>query len=112
MKPTTTTPPTPADGPQDMDFTTCASCGAAILWAITSRGKRMPLDAHPSDAGTYYVFAGTGVRFLDPLQAVAISLTSDVRVGYGRRTDRPKFVSHFATCPNAAAHRKPRGPAR
>lgn len=42
----------------------CLSCGAAIWWIVTERGKKMPLDAD-----------GT---------------------------------SHFATCPNAASHRKPR----
>jgi hypothetical protein len=64
-----------------------ASCrtGAAIIWAVTAAGKRIPLDAE-SEA-----------RFVldDPLPgptpAVHVVAT---------------YQTHFATCPHAAAHRR------
>lgn len=62
----------------------CGSCGALIVWGVTESNKRIPLDAEPERRA---VFIG-GERS-------AIVLT---------------YRSHFATCPNAAEHRKdPRG---
>ena len=31
------------------EYGTCRSCGAAILWAVTPNGKKMPLDAEPDE---------------------------------------------------------------
>lgn len=64
---------------------TCRSCGAAIVWAVTAAGKRMPLDAKPERR---LVREG---RQEPPLVVV---------------TDT--YTSHFATCPNADQHRKPK----
>jgi hypothetical protein len=62
------------------DRSTCRSCGAAILWVVTHPGgKRMPLDVPPVK------------RFV---------------VEDGEAYQRDTYVSHFATCPNAAQHRK------
>lgn len=30
-----------------MEQSTCRRCGAAILWAVSEKGKRMPLDFKP-----------------------------------------------------------------
>lgn len=46
----------------------CRSCGAPILWCVTEKGKKMPVDVPTDDEPT---------------------------------------TSHFATCPNAEAWRKP-----
>lgn len=65
-----------------MTCKTCGSCGAAIEWAITTGGKKVPLDPKP----------------------ITIAVTMDdgnVRIVTGRQ-------SHFASCPHAAKHRKPR----
>lgn len=67
----------------------CHSCGAPIVWALTEKGKRMPLDA---DAGAtegvrYRVVDGDAIRCVD---------------------NEPGHISHFATCPNSAQHRKTR----
>jgi len=64
-------------------FRQCRTCQAAIIWAVTVSGKRMPLDAKPE------------VRFI---------LNEDTGTTSARKT----YMSHFATCPNAAQHRKPR----
>lgn len=67
-----------------MDVSKCRSCGAPIVWVVMRpSGKRMPLDAKPEKRIT--------LDMIDP--------------GVAEMTDT--FVSHFATCPNAAAHRKP-----
>lgn len=68
------------------DHATCRSCGAAILWVVTASGKRMPLDASPEK------------RFVIEPQEPPLALSRDT------------YVSHFSTCPNAAAHRKPKLP--
>jgi hypothetical protein len=70
---------------------TCRSCGAPIVWAITERGKRIPIDPQPNLAGNLTI---TPEPFGPPRAAV----TRDV--GDGRR-----YLSHFTTCPHAAAHR-------
>jgi len=66
----------------------CRSCNALVLWAKTKTGKWSPFDASP---------VRDGVRFV---------ITND---------DEPKAIhtktgaghtSHFASCPNAAQHRK------
>src|SRR5688572_14148147 len=42
----------PQDRPPQYPTATCtgARCGARIIWALTARGKRMPVDADPVDA--------------------------------------------------------------
>jgi hypothetical protein len=57
--------------------TVCRSCGAAIRWAVTERGKKTPLNAAAE---------------LHPLQAGGYEVSSD--------------HSHWATCKNAGAHRR------
>jgi len=60
----------------------CKSCQAEIEWALTTNGKKVPLDPEP----------------------ITVAVTQDdgsVMVVTGRQ-------AHFATCPNASKHRKPR----
>ena len=68
-----------------MPVSTCRSCGAAIVWAKTTTGKSMPLDAEPVPDGNIVLHEG---------------------VAYVTGTGDRK--SHFATCPNAARHRRGR----
>jgi hypothetical protein len=70
----------------------CRSCGAAIIWAVTETGKRMPVDAIPSDAGNILLADGIAV----------IAKNDDTAA------DNELHTSHFATCPHAAQHRKAR----
>lgn len=74
-------------------MSTCRSCGAEILWAVTANGKRMPLDAQPVPG----LFA---IRDLPGHDPEATSPPISV------------YRSHFATCPNADQHRKPPVPAK
>jgi hypothetical protein len=72
---------------------TCRSCGAALLWAITPKGKRMPLDAAPVEGGLWFAYDVAGEKHCAPARAGA---------------EGPLYTSHFATCPQADQHRRRR----
>lgn len=67
----------------------CQSCGAEIRWAETPGGKWIPLDAEPVSDGNVVVRETDGVP-----EAVVVAKTAG------------RYVSHFATCPNAKGHRR------
>lgn len=73
---------------------TCRSCGAPIMWAATPKGRRMPMDPEPTPAGNRQLVDRAG---LAPL-SLAVDATTPPEV--------PRYTAHFATCPNAQAHRK------
>lgn len=61
---------------------TCKTCGTPIVWVVMDTGKRMPVDA----------------------------TTIEKRVVLDGKRERGAIretgLSHFATCPQAAQHRK------
>jgi hypothetical protein len=75
----------------------CASCQSPIRWVTMPSGKHMPLDTTPSPDGNVCVHSD-GVK--------AAVLTADELAQFP--ADLPRFKSHFATCPGAAKHRKPK----
>jgi len=42
--------------------TTCRQCGVSITWAITDKGKRMPVDTVPVQWGTFVLGHKDGVH--------------------------------------------------
>lgn len=68
----------------------CGSCKRPIIWAVTEKGKRIPVDVETVPEGNVVLEDRPGHA---PLARV---------VGKGRG-DR---ISHFATCPNAKEHRR------
>ncbi|MGO9056372.1 MAG: hypothetical protein ACLQU2_03180 [Candidatus Binataceae bacterium] len=60
----------------------CRGCGADILWAKTLAGKAVPLDAKPEKRFVLTGMSEDGVKLID------------------------SYLSHFVTCPQAAAFRK------
>lgn len=78
----------------------CRSCGAEIIWTVTDAGgKRMPVDAHATPNGNLALY------FPDRGRGPVVSKT----YGYHEAdAEAPRYTSHFATCPKAAEHRKPR----
>lgn len=86
------TAPTIADRAGD-EHGTCRSCGAPILWAVTDKGRRIPLDPEPSDDGNQFVYRDVDAK----LRATA---REPARIASTRH------VPHFATCPNARQHRR------
>lgn len=80
---------------------TCRSCRATIEWAVTANGKRMPVDVTPTPEGNVTtVPGGAGPGTLLALVHPPGQLPFDA--------DEPRYTSHFATCPNADSHRRPR----
>jgi hypothetical protein len=74
----------------------CRSCHAPLIWAETVKGRHMPLDKQPAHDGNIRLDYSRG----DYQPPIAIVVT-------GRVPDNVKlYTSHFATCPNAAQHRK------
>ena len=72
---------------------TCQSCAAPIVWAMTDRGRRMPVDVEPVDDGNL-VLVWRG----DVLTVAVV----------GHEDRRPRHRAHFATCPDAASWRRNR----
>jgi hypothetical protein len=87
------------------DFGKCASCGAEITWTMTAAGKKMPLDVESTPLGRFFVDLPKDPTA--PLQCLSAT-SDDERAVRFRIEDRPRFDSHFATCPGAANHRKHR----
>lgn len=77
----------------------CRRCGKEIVWIKTRAGKSMPCDIDP----VVYWKSPTGSRVLITPngEAVRCELEGDTQdpTGIG-------YVSHFATCPGAAAFRR------
>ena len=65
------------------DQAKCAGCGKAIIWARSEAGAKIPLDAVAP------------VYFLDGREEGPAGLPHALRA-------ETTYVSHFATCPNAA----------
>lgn len=79
----------------------CRSCTAPIMWALTEKGHRMPLDPEPTDEGNIVLAHREG---LVPL-ATVFSNASAAREG---APNADRYTSHFVTCPHAASHRRKR----
>lgn len=79
-----------------MKPTRCRSCHRPVVWGVLANGKKMPIDPEPLRfGGNVEVFDEDE----DPPRIVIL-----------RKGDpRPEgllYRSHFASCPNAARHRK------
>jgi hypothetical protein len=75
----------------------CRSCHEPVWWIVTEGGKRMPLDMLPSPRGNVRVIPG------DPAVAQVLGGTA---LAEARSQGGELYVSHFATCENAAQHRR------
>ena len=71
----------------------CRSCGAKVYWTVTGTGAAMPVDVEPSADGNISL-RWNGRRVLS--------------VYVDAKFPGPKRKAHFASCPNAAAHRRKR----
>lgn len=78
----------------------CRSCRAPIVWAQTVNGDAMPVNAAP-DAG------GNVMLGLERGQLKAHTLKRGQAAG-ARAAGRELYRSHFADCPDAKHHRRPR----
>jgi hypothetical protein len=76
----------------------CRSCGAEVIWTITQRGKKMPIDVGPDDSGNVTI-----EQKVDPNDGKDKWYSTVHRDGVV--TDSTTYTSHFKTCPNADQHR-------
>lgn len=83
------------------NFSTCRSCGCQIMWIKTKAGKNMPVNPQfisyrrPADGEK----AKEKIVTPDGDVVSANTVDHEDAEGYG-------YISHFATCPGAANHRK------
>jgi hypothetical protein len=77
-----------------MNLGRCKSCQRQVRWVKTAEGRNMPLDVSPSPDGSIMVLADGRSRV--------------VPVAERAQCVAPLFKAHFATCPNAASHRRSR----
>lgn len=78
---------------QERQTTRCkdVDCRAWIIWTVTEKGKRMPVNVTPDPTGTF---------------RLALGGKNVVQAIYDTSADeQPRYTSHFATCPAAAKHR-------
>lgn len=75
----------------------CRSCGAEIRWVTMPGGKQMPVDVAPHPEGNIAIHS-------DGLRAAVLTVSelNDL----GTLANERLYRSHFASCPNAASHRK------
>lgn len=97
---------TPYDPPpqQQLRTSTCKSCGARIAWVRTVEGRNMPMDVGPSEHGNLRVVGRMGAHPV--VAAYADAAAAAHAATMQGLPDEPRWLSHFATCPNAAQHRK------
>lgn len=79
-------------------YDVCKSCGRAIKWARTRAGKTIPLDPEPTATGNVVLEDG-----------LALVLTTQAWADLDPAA--PRWMPHWATCPTAHLHRKPKEPA-
>ncbi len=82
----------------------CRSCHAPIAWVETEAGRRMPIDPpRRDDAGAW-----VGNVWVEPNGSRLVACAVGKNPAFKQPPGATLYTSHFATCPNAAAHRAPR----
>ncbi len=74
--------------------TKCNSCGAAIIWANTPKGKVAPYQVDPDG---HWVIDGGKARHVGEARQLELGLAQPTY-----------YSSHFSTCPQADQWRAPR----
>ena len=78
----------------------CRSCGRQIIWIRTRAGRNMPCDTTLIN----YSLDGNGTdNIVTPSGTV---LRCNAQGISPEKADGAGYISHFATCPNAANHRR------
>ncbi len=75
----------------------CRSCGAAVIWTVTHKGRKMPVDAEPVPNGNIRLRPEGDKVIAEYPGKEHPSLLED---------DRKRYVSHFATCDHSDEWRK------
>lgn len=81
----------------------CLSCQAPIVWALTAKQRPIPINAEPTNDGRYYLVTdGYGITAHHAGSLPMRTTFAHLKAG------APMHTAHFATCPHANAHRKPK----
>lgn len=79
--------------------TACKSCGNEIIWRYNeTSGRRMPIDAVPTAKGNIMLHDDGQAAHVVPRGSLAEIRSLGIDL----------YISHFATCPQASAHRRGR----
>lgn len=80
----------------------CPSCENQVRWVRSSNGKWMPIDPEPAPKGNLVIVNGVATVVTKENEA---ELSTDPLT----RERRPRYVSHFTTCPDAHRYRRRTG---
>lgn len=81
---------------------TCRSCGAQVLWTVTHKGKRMPVDAEPTPDGNLRLrWPGDGDR-----TPIAEYPGKEHGTLFDEADNGLRYTSHFATCSHSRDWRR------
>jgi hypothetical protein len=78
----------------------CRSCRAAIIWAHTTNGKHIPVDAQPA--------AGGNIRLIVGQHGVTAHVVGPVIDLFDQDDTGERHLPHHATCVDASEWRKPK----
>jgi hypothetical protein len=85
----------------------CKSCGAPVEWVLTEKGKWMPVDFQRALTGNILLSQRAVGQPATAIYQSAEEIETLKRQAQARgEAWQGLFVSHFATCPSAAKHRK------
>lgn len=76
----------------------CRSCEADMFWAVTTKNRRIPIDPQPVETGNI-ILGDEQPPYGYPL-AMVLGKHDEPKPGV------PRYTSHFATCSQAASHRR------
>lgn len=80
----------------------CRSCGAAVRWVKSAKtGRVMPLDPEPRDDGNIVLLDRWQLNLRLARVLEHDEVTQERLFGI-----EPRYVSHFATCPQADEWRR------
>ncbi len=79
------------------DVKGCRSCGVPIIWTVTHKGRKMPVDAEAVPNGNIRLRQEGDKVIAEYPGKEHPSLLED---------DRKRYVSHFATCDHSDEWRK------
>lgn len=81
----------------------CRACDAPIIWAVTERGKAMPLDADPDPAGNV-IMTGANKVGSNGHAGPEIKVLGNTADMFGGEPE-VRYMPHHATCPEVEQFR-------